>query len=77
MPQKNGEPLTLRAATASGDMSSAVRETLAKADAVISENQESLHKAIKNIETFTDALARSSDKIDQLDDKQYRRRGLG
>jgi phospholipid/cholesterol/gamma-HCH transport system substrate-binding protein len=63
---KNGEPLTLKAATASGDMSSAVRETLAKADAVISENQESLHKAIKNIETFTDALARSSDKIDQL-----------
>ena len=66
LPQKNGEPLTLRAATASGDMSSAVRETLAKADAVIAENQESLHKAIKNLEIFTDALARNGDKIDKL-----------
>jgi len=66
LPQKSGEPLTLRATTASGDMSSAVRETLAKADAVIAENQESLHKSIKNIEVFTDALARGSSKIDQL-----------
>ena len=63
---KNGEPLTLMASTATGDMSAAVRETLAKADAVIAENQASLHKSIKNIETFTDSLARNSDKIDKL-----------
>jgi phospholipid/cholesterol/gamma-HCH transport system substrate-binding protein len=64
---KDGEPPTLQAASNAGqDMSSAVRETLGKANAVIAENQEALHKAIKNIETFTDALARNSDKIDSL-----------
>ena len=63
---KKGEPLTLTASTANGDMSAAVRETLAKADAVIAENQESLHKSIKNIETFTDTLAHSGDKLDKL-----------
>ena len=61
-----GELPTLRAQTASGDMSSAARETLAKVDAILTENQESLHKSIKNIETFTDALARNSDNIDHI-----------
>ena len=58
------EPPTLRAQTASGDMSTAARETLAHVDAILTQNQESLHKSIKNIETFTDALARNSDNID-------------
>jgi phospholipid/cholesterol/gamma-HCH transport system substrate-binding protein len=60
------EPPTLRAQTASGDMSTAARETLAHVDALITQNQESLHKSIKNIETFTDALARNSDNIDVI-----------
>jgi phospholipid/cholesterol/gamma-HCH transport system substrate-binding protein len=60
------DPPTLRAQTASGDMSSAARETLAKVDAILTENQESLHKSIKNIEVFTDSLARNSDKIDHI-----------
>lgn len=63
---KKGELLTLKAETANGDMSSAVRETLAKANAVIAENQESLHTSIKNLEIFTDALARNSGKLDTL-----------
>jgi phospholipid/cholesterol/gamma-HCH transport system substrate-binding protein len=65
-PAKAGEPLTLHAQSASGDMSSAARETLAHVDAVITQNQEALHKSIKNIETFTDALARNSDNIDRI-----------
>jgi phospholipid/cholesterol/gamma-HCH transport system substrate-binding protein len=60
------EPPTLRAQTASGDMSTAARETLAHVDAILTQNQESLHKSIKNIETFTDALARNSDNIDVI-----------
>ena len=60
------DPPTLRAQTASGDMSTAARETLAHVDALITQNQESLHKSIKNIETFTDALARNSDNIDVI-----------
>jgi phospholipid/cholesterol/gamma-HCH transport system substrate-binding protein len=64
---KDGEMPTLKAESNAGqDLSSAVRETLGRADAVIAANQESLHNAIKNIETFTDALARNSDKVDSI-----------
>ena len=63
---KKGDLPTLRAASTAGDMGTAVRETLAKADAIIVENQESLRNTIKNLETFTDALARNSKKIDDL-----------
>lgn len=65
-PALQGDPPTLRAQTLSGDMSSAARETLAHVDAILTQNQESLHKSIKNIETFTDALARNSDNIDTI-----------
>lgn len=63
---KEGELPTLRAQSAAGDMSTAARETLAHVDAILTQNQESLHKSIKNIETFTDALARNSDNIDSI-----------
>jgi phospholipid/cholesterol/gamma-HCH transport system substrate-binding protein len=64
---KDGQLPTLKAESNAGqDLSSAVRETLGRADAVIAANQESLHKAIKNIEVFTDALARNSKKIDGI-----------
>jgi phospholipid/cholesterol/gamma-HCH transport system substrate-binding protein len=62
----NGEAPTLRAQAASGDMSTAARETLAHVDAILTQNQDSLHKSIKNIEAFTDALARNSDNIDSI-----------
>jgi phospholipid/cholesterol/gamma-HCH transport system substrate-binding protein len=63
---KNGEPLTLRAEATNGDMSAAVRDTLAKADAVIAENQETLHNTLKNLETFSAALARNGENLDKL-----------
>ncbi|MGH9809900.1 MAG: MlaD family protein, partial [Terriglobia bacterium] len=64
---KTGEPATLKADLNAGqDLSTSVRETLGRADAVIAENQEALHKAILNLETFTNSLARNGDKIDQL-----------
>jgi phospholipid/cholesterol/gamma-HCH transport system substrate-binding protein len=67
LPKKDGEPPTLRADSNAGqDMSAAVRETLGKANSVISENQEAVHTAITNLETFSKALARNSDKLDQL-----------
>jgi phospholipid/cholesterol/gamma-HCH transport system substrate-binding protein len=69
LPKKGGEPPTLRAESNAGqDMSTAVRETLGKANAVISENQEAVHNAITNLETFSKALARNSDKLDELVD---------
>lgn len=65
-PSKNGGLPTLRAGSTAGDMGTAVRETLAKADTIILENQESLRNAIKNLEIFTEALARNGGKIDEL-----------
>jgi phospholipid/cholesterol/gamma-HCH transport system substrate-binding protein len=66
---KDGELPTLQAESNAGqDMSSAVRETLGKANAVISENQEAVHNAITNMETFSKALARNSEKLDKLVD---------
>jgi phospholipid/cholesterol/gamma-HCH transport system substrate-binding protein len=73
---KNGQLPTLKAdPNAGGDMSTAVRATLAKADAVISENQESLRNTIKNLEVFTAALARNGDKIDKLVDNSVQAMG--
>lgn len=58
---------TLHAESNAGqDMSAAVRETLGKATTMLDENRESLHNAIKNIETFTNALSRNSEKLDTL-----------
>jgi phospholipid/cholesterol/gamma-HCH transport system substrate-binding protein len=39
---------------------------LGRADAIIAENQEAIRNTIKNLETFTAALARNGDKIDKL-----------
>ena len=61
--------LTLKADPNAGtDMSTAVRETLGRADALIAENQEAIRNSIKNLETFSAALARNGDKIDKLVD---------
>jgi phospholipid/cholesterol/gamma-HCH transport system substrate-binding protein len=74
-PPRNGGLPTLRAASTAGDMGTAVRETLAKADALIAENQESVRNTIKNLETFTAALARNGDKIDKLVDNSSQAMG--
>ncbi len=63
----DGELPTLHAESNAGqDMSAAVRDTLGKATTMLDENRESLHNAIKNIETFTTALSRNSEKLDTL-----------
>lgn len=64
---ENGEPPTLTAnADASQGLSQSVRNSLNKVDSLINDNQEALHKAITNLETFTEALARNGDRIDKL-----------
>jgi phospholipid/cholesterol/gamma-HCH transport system substrate-binding protein len=73
---KKGELPTLKADPNAGtDMSTAVRETLGRADALIAENQESIRNAVKNIESFTAALARNGDKIDKLVDNSSQAMG--
>ncbi len=73
---KNGAIATLKADPNAGtDMSTAVRETLGRADAVIAENQETLRSAIKNLEVFTAALARNGEKLDKLVDNSSQAMG--
>jgi phospholipid/cholesterol/gamma-HCH transport system substrate-binding protein len=65
--KEEGEPPSLRAdISASQDMMQAARDVLAKADAVIVANQEDLRKAVQNLTTFTDVLAKNSDNIDAI-----------
>src|SRR6202521_3362216 len=65
--KEEGEPPTLKAdISASQDMMQAARDVLAKADALIAANQEAVHKAIANLETFSDTLAKNSDNIDAV-----------
>lgn len=73
---KGGEPPTLKAdPNAGGDMSTAVRETLGRADAVIAENQAAVREAIKNLASFSEALARNGDKLDKLVDNSTQAMG--
>jgi phospholipid/cholesterol/gamma-HCH transport system substrate-binding protein len=65
--KEEGEPPTLKADTNAGqDMMGAAREVLTKAMDVITENQETLHRAIENVGAFTDTLARNSKDIDEI-----------
>ncbi len=65
--REEGEPPTLKAdISASQDLMQAARDILAKADAVIVNNQEALHKSMQNLEAFTDTLARNADGIDAV-----------
>jgi phospholipid/cholesterol/gamma-HCH transport system substrate-binding protein len=62
-----GGPPTLVAAPEAGqDWTQAAREAFQRVDRVLAENSEALHSAITNIDTFSEALARNSDKVDSV-----------
>jgi phospholipid/cholesterol/gamma-HCH transport system substrate-binding protein len=48
------------------DLTSGAREVLARLDGFIAENQTVVAAAVKNIEAFTETLARNSDRIDHI-----------
>src|SRR4029077_17793432 len=51
---------------ASQDWTQAARDAFQNMDTVLTENSESPHSALKNIDTFAQALARNSDKVDGI-----------
>jgi phospholipid/cholesterol/gamma-HCH transport system substrate-binding protein len=62
-----GAPPTLIAAPQAGqDWTQAARDAFQRVDNVLAENSEALHSAITNIDTFADALARNSDRVDGI-----------
>ena len=64
---ENGElPLLSAEPDAGQDWQSLGREVLRKLDNILSDNADNLHSAIANFNTFTDVLARNSDRIEGL-----------
>lgn len=63
----HGEPPLLVAdASAGQDLTQTARQVLGKIDKIITENSDSLHDAITNLDTFSAALSRNSDHIDGI-----------
>src|SRR6476646_4679290 len=64
---ENGELPVLMAEPGAGqDWTSLGREVLRKLDNILADNADNLHSAIANFNTFTDVLARNSDRIEGL-----------
>jgi ABC-type uncharacterized transport system auxiliary subunit len=64
---EGGAPALLIAAPQAGqDWTQAARDAFQRVDQILQQNSESLHSAIENIDTFADALARNSDKVDGI-----------
>jgi phospholipid/cholesterol/gamma-HCH transport system substrate-binding protein len=59
-------PILIAKAGAGQDWTQAARDAFQHIDGILSDNSESLHDAIANIDTFSDALARNSDKVDGI-----------
>jgi phospholipid/cholesterol/gamma-HCH transport system substrate-binding protein len=63
----NGDPPTLVADPAAGQsMTEAARQALRRLDTVLADNSDSLKSSIANLNTFTGALARNSDRVDGI-----------
>ena len=61
------EPPTLVADPAAGrSMTEAARQALRRIDSVLADNSDPLKNAIANLDTFTGALARNSDRVDTI-----------
>jgi phospholipid/cholesterol/gamma-HCH transport system substrate-binding protein len=61
------EPGVLVADPAAGQsVTEVARQALRKIDTLVSDNSEALHSAIANLNTFTGALARNSDRVDVI-----------
>jgi phospholipid/cholesterol/gamma-HCH transport system substrate-binding protein len=59
-------PLLAAAPGASQDVTQGARDTLHRLDEFLMENQKAFHSALVNLDKFSGALARNSDRIDQI-----------
>jgi phospholipid/cholesterol/gamma-HCH transport system substrate-binding protein len=62
----NELPTLIAASSASQDVMQAARDTLSRIDGVVAENQAAIRASIKNIETFTETLAKNSNRLDRI-----------
>jgi len=59
-------PLLVAPPGATQDVTQAARDALRKVQDFIEENQKAFHSAVENIDKFTGALARNSDRLDKI-----------
>ena len=63
---KDNPPQLVAAAGAAQDVTQGARDTLRRIDDLIEQNQETFHNALANLDKFSQALARNSDRIDKI-----------
>ena len=63
---EDGVPVLTADPSALQDVTEAIRSTLQNVNRIVADNQESVKSSLKNLETFTSALARNSEKIDNV-----------
>jgi phospholipid/cholesterol/gamma-HCH transport system substrate-binding protein len=62
----DGVPVLSADPNALQDVTEAIRSTLQNVNRLVADNQESVKNSLRNLETFTAALARNSEKIDNV-----------
>ena len=78
LPATKGEPpLLLADPTAGQDTMQAARDALRHFDKILTDNADPLKSAIANLDTFSGALAKNSDKLDQIVEGLVRMTGGG
>ena len=63
---EDGVPVLTADPNALQDVTEAIRSTLQNVNRIVADNQESVKSSLRNLETFTSALARNADKIDNV-----------
>ena len=63
---EDGIPVLTADPNALQDVTEAIRATLQNVNRIVADNQQSVKNSLKNLETFTQALARNSEKIDNV-----------
>lgn len=63
---EDGVPMLTADPAALQDVTESIRATLQNVNRLVADNQESIKNSLKNLETFTGALARNSEKIDNV-----------
>jgi phospholipid/cholesterol/gamma-HCH transport system substrate-binding protein len=62
----NGPPVLKAGPDAAQTLTREARDALRRLDSLVAENAEPLHETITNLSTFSDALARNSDRLDGI-----------
>lgn len=63
---EDGIPVLTADPNALQDVTEAIRATLQNVNRIVADNQQSVKNSLKNVEVFTQALARNSEKIDNV-----------